>query len=93
MGLLKKLKEKLSKTKQSIVEKIEGIVPAGGKIDEKTIEEVEEILISSDIGVKATEEITDILRKNLKKTQSEMLLILKLFLKKSLLSCFKIIHL
>lgn len=67
MGFLDKLKEKLSKTKQHIVEKIEAVIPIGGKIDESTIEEIEEILISSDVGVKATEEITGILRKKSKK--------------------------
>lgn len=66
MGFFDKLKEKLSKTKQSIVEKIESVIPAGRKIDEATIEEIEEILISSDVGVKATEEITGILRKKVK---------------------------
>ncbi|HHW20592.1 MAG TPA: signal recognition particle-docking protein FtsY [Thermodesulfovibrio thiophilus] len=85
MGLLNKLKEKLSKTKQSIVEKIEGIVPAGGKIDEKTIEEVEEILISSDIGVKATEEITDILRKKFKENSIRNVTDIKTLLKKELI--------
>ncbi len=63
MGLFDKLKEKLVKTKKSIVEKIEAVIPTGGKIDESTIEEIEEILISSDVGVKATDEIVSILRK------------------------------
>ncbi|WP_353683413.1 signal recognition particle-docking protein FtsY [Thermodesulfovibrio sp. 3907-1M] len=66
MGLFDKLKEKLSKTKQHIVEKIEAVVPVGRKIDETTIEEIEEILISSDFGIHATEQITSILRKRVK---------------------------
>ncbi|MGB9710163.1 MAG: signal recognition particle-docking protein FtsY [Thermodesulfovibrio sp.] len=66
MGLFDKLKEKLSKTKQHIVEKIEAVVPVGKKIDETTIEEIEEILISSDVGIQATEQITSILRKKVK---------------------------
>lgn len=66
MGFFDKLKEKLTKTKQTIIEKIEAIVPVGKKIDETTIEEIEEILISSDVGVQATEHITSILKKRVK---------------------------
>lgn len=66
MGFFDKLKEKLSKTKQNIVEKIESIIPLGKKIDETTIDEIEEVLIFSDFGVKATEEIIDLLKKKVK---------------------------
>lgn len=66
MGFFDKLKEKLTKTKQTIVEKIEAIVPIGRKIDETTIDEIEEILISSDVGVNATEQIIEVLRKRVK---------------------------
>lgn len=66
MGLFDRLKEKLTKTKQTIVEKIEAVVPVGKKIDETTIEEIEEILISSDVGIQATEQITSILKKRVK---------------------------
>ncbi|MDI1472683.1 Signal recognition particle receptor protein FtsY (alpha subunit) [Thermodesulfovibrio sp. N1] len=66
MGFFDKLKEKLTKTKQTIIEKIEAIVPVGKKIDETTIEEIEEILISSDVGIKATEQITELLKKRVK---------------------------
>ncbi len=66
MGFFDKLKEKLTKTKQTIVEKIEAIIPVGKKIDETTIEELEEILISSDVGAKATEDIIEALKKKVK---------------------------
>lgn len=66
MGFFDKLKEKLTKTKQTIVDKIEAIVPANRKIDDSTVEEIEEILISSDVGVKATEQIIETLRKRVK---------------------------
>jgi len=66
VGFFDKLKEKLAKTKQNIVEKIESIIPSGKKIDETTIDEIEEILISSDFGVKATEEIISLLKKKVK---------------------------
>lgn len=66
MGFFDKLKEKLTKTKQNIVEKIEAVIPIGKKIDETTIEEIEEILISSDVGIKATEEIIGVLKKKIR---------------------------
>ncbi len=66
MVFFERLKEKLSKTKQSIVEKIEAIIPVGKKIDETTIEELEEILISADVGAKATEDIIEALKKKVK---------------------------
>lgn len=66
MGFFDKLKEKLTKSKQTIIEKIEAIVPVGKKIDETTLEEIEEILISSDFGVQATEHIISNLKKRVK---------------------------
>lgn len=66
MGFLDKLKEKLTKTKQSLIEKIESVIPIGRRIDESTIEEIEEILISADVGVKATDYIINILKKKVK---------------------------
>lgn len=66
MGFFDKLKEKLTKTKQTIIEKIEAIIPVGKKIDETTIEEIEEILISSDVGIRSTEHIISTLKKRVK---------------------------
>lgn len=89
MGFFDKLKEKLSKTKQSIVEKIENIIPAGKKVDETTIEEIEEVLLSADVGVKATEEIIAILREKLKKGIIENASDVKKVLKEELINLLK----
>jgi fused signal recognition particle receptor len=61
MGLFDRLKEGLSKTRSELTEKIETIF-SEGKLDEERLEELEETLISSDIGVKATMEIVEHLR-------------------------------
>ena len=66
MGFFDKLKESLIKTKKSIVEKVETIF-TGRKIDEETLEELEETLIIADIGTKATAEIIEVLREKAKK--------------------------
>lgn len=63
---LKRLKEGLSKTRNKIINSITETVTGKAVIDEMTIEEIESILISSDIGFETTEKIIDELRKNLK---------------------------
>jgi len=83
------LKEGLFKTHQSLVNKIDQLVAGKKKIDEDLLVELEEILITSDIGVKTTQELlgnvsdkvrrkelddADLLKKNL---QEQMFQILK----------------
>ena len=62
MGFFDKLKRGLSKTKNAIVGKIDNIIKSFRKVDEELFEELEEALISADIGVYTTEEILDRLR-------------------------------
>lgn len=85
MGFFDKLREKLNKTKQSLVEKLESVISVGRKIDESTIEEIEEILISADVGVKATEYIIDILKKRFKEGALREYSDLKILLKEELI--------
>lgn len=85
MGFFDKLKRGLNKTKNAIVGKIDDIIKSFRKVDEELFEELEEALISADIGVYTTEEILDRLReiaidKNIKDSEeikSELLAILK----------------
>ena len=51
MGFFDRLKQGLTKTRQSFVEQVEKIVLRRKKIDEEMYEELEEILIQADIGV------------------------------------------
>ncbi|MBO5879934.1 MAG: signal recognition particle-docking protein FtsY [Clostridia bacterium] len=62
MGFFDKLKSGLNKTKNAIVGKIDNIIKNFRKVDEELFEELEEALISADIGVYTTEEILDRLR-------------------------------
>ena len=62
MGFFDKLKRGLSKTKNAIVGKIDDIIKSFRKVDEDLFEELEEALISADIGVYTTQEILDRLR-------------------------------
>ena len=66
MGFFSKIKEGLKKTKQSISDGVTGILNSFTKIDEELFEELEELLVMSDIGVKTATEICDLLRVKVK---------------------------
>ena len=57
-----RLKEGLSKTRQGIAVKVDNLLKSYKKVDEELFEELEEILITSDTGVKTTMEIIERLR-------------------------------
>ncbi|MDE7285328.1 MAG: signal recognition particle receptor subunit alpha, partial [Lachnospiraceae bacterium] len=62
-GFFSKLKEGLSKTRNNIVHGIDSVFSGFSSIDEDFYEELEEILIMGDIGVNATSDILDRLRR------------------------------
>jgi fused signal recognition particle receptor len=62
MGFFEKLKNGLKKTKNAIVGKIDDLFKSFRKVDEDLFDELEELLISADVGVNTTEEILDNLR-------------------------------
>ena len=66
MAFLDKLKAGLSKTKNAIFGQIDEVLKAFVKVDEDLLEELEELLICSDVGVGATEERIEELREQVK---------------------------
>ncbi len=66
MGLFSKIKLGLQKTRNSIASGVTSIINSFTKIDEELFEELEEMLVMSDIGVNTATEICDILRKKIK---------------------------
>ncbi|MDN4592411.1 signal recognition particle-docking protein FtsY [Polycladomyces subterraneus] len=81
MNFFRKLKEKVSKTTESVTQKfvsglsktssslvgaMEDLILRRNKIDEELFEELEEILISADVGVSTTMELVDRLRQEVK---------------------------
>lgn len=70
MGFFDRLKEGLKKTKDNLIGKVEAIF-TGKKIDAATLEELEEALLSADLGVKATAEIVDFLKVKAKQGEIE----------------------
>ncbi len=66
MGLFSKIKQGLQKTRNSIASGVTSIINSFTKIDEELFEELEEMLVMSDIGVNTATEICDMLRKKIK---------------------------
>ena len=65
-GFFSRLVAGLTKTRDNIVSGIDAVFHGFSKIDEEFYEELEEILIMGDLGVRATEEILDNLREKVK---------------------------
>lgn len=63
MGLFAKLREGLTKTRDSLMGRVDTLVKETRKIDEDFYEELEDILLMSDCGMKATTAIMDELRR------------------------------
>ena len=69
MGIFSKIKSGLQKTRDSMVKQVEGMLGSFKKIDEELFEELEEILIMSDVGVATSTKICDILRERVKQNK------------------------
>ena len=67
MGFFKKISDGLKKTRDSFMGALTGLVNSFTKIDEELFEELEEILIMSDIGVNTASKICDELRARIKR--------------------------
>ena len=66
MGFLAKLREGLAKTKKAILGGIDAVLKLFVRVDEDLLEELEELLITADVGVTATQTILDRLRDEIK---------------------------
>ena len=71
MGFFDKLKQGMNKTKNSFNEKINNIFSNFRKVDEEFLDELEEILIMSDIGMETSIKIIGNLRERIKKEKIE----------------------
>ena len=67
MGFFEKLKQGMSKTKTSFDEKISNVFKSFKKVDEDFLDELEEVLIMSDIGMDTSIKIMNNLRQRVKK--------------------------
>lgn len=66
MGFFARLKQSLTKTRGNLVEGVTGVFAEHTKINDDFYDDLEEVLISSDIGVETTENILEDLREKIK---------------------------
>jgi len=71
MGFFDKLRSGLGKTRDSLGDKMNNVFAGFKKVDEELLEELEEILIMSDIGVDTAVDIIGRLRERIKKDKIE----------------------
>ena len=84
MGFFDKLKKGLTKTRETITEKIEKLVIGYADIDDDLLDELEEILIMADVGVNTTDNLMEAVRKGIKKKEINTPEDLKPFLAKKI---------
>lgn len=90
MGFFDKLKQGLGKTKTSFDEKINNAFSIFHKVDEELLEELEEILITSDIGMETSIKMINNLRQRIKKENIKEVEQVKEALRKEMLNILNI---
>ncbi|NLX61285.1 MAG: signal recognition particle-docking protein FtsY [Tissierellia bacterium] len=65
-SFFQRLKEGLDKTRKGMTERIDSVLKSYGKIDEELFEELEEILVTADVGINTTMNIIDRLKERVK---------------------------
>ncbi|GFN36382.1 signal recognition particle-docking protein FtsY [Tepidimicrobium xylanilyticum] len=66
INFFQKLKAGLDKTRKGMTDKIDAILRSYGKIDEELFDDLEEILVTADVGINTTMEIIDRLKNRVK---------------------------
>ncbi len=66
LNFFEKLKNGLTKTRKDMSNKIEGILNSYKKVDEELFDDLEEVLVTADVGMNTTMEIIDRLRNRVK---------------------------
>ena len=69
MGFFEKLKNSLAKTRENLTAKIEKLIIGYADIDDKFLDELEETLILSDVGMATTEKLMAAVKKGIRKKQ------------------------
>lgn len=85
MGFFDRLKDGLTKTRKNLVDRVESIFK-GRKIDAETMEELEEALITADLGIRAAAEIVGFLRDKAEKGEINAIDNVREYLKKEMIT-------
>jgi fused signal recognition particle receptor len=68
-GFFSRLKDRLSKTRETLVTRVDRLVLGKKEIDEDLLDELEEILITSDLGVFTTQALIDSVQQKVKRKE------------------------
>jgi fused signal recognition particle receptor len=68
---ISRLKEGLAKTRETLVSKVNSLIFAKGKIDDEFLEQLEEILITGDVGVDTSHRIIENIKRRTKEQKYE----------------------
>ncbi|MFH2012174.1 MAG: signal recognition particle-docking protein FtsY [Pseudomonadota bacterium] len=88
-GLLNRLKERLSKTREGFVSRVDRVVFGKKKIDDDLLEELEEILITSDLGVQVSYRLIENMKERVKRKELDDPNLLKDYLQREILDILK----
>jgi fused signal recognition particle receptor len=88
-GLFKRLQEGLSKTRDSLVSRVDNLFLGKKEIDAELLDELEEILITADLGVNTTLDLLDEIRSKVSRQELKDPQALKLALKERILVFFE----
>ncbi len=85
-GLFDRMKQAVSRTRETLAERIEEVVAFGKEIDRNTLDELEYTLIAADLGTTTTQEVLGRLREKADRKQIKDVQELKRLLKEELLA-------
>lgn len=88
-GVLNRLKERLSKTREGFVSRVDRVVFGKKKIDDDLLEELEEILITSDLGVQVTYRLIENMKEKVKRKELDDPNLLKEYIQREILDILK----
>lgn len=88
-GLFRRLQERLAKTRNSLVNRVDELFLGRKEIDAQLLDELEEILITADLGVNTAMDLLDGIRSRVSRKELKDAQALKLALKENLLAFFE----
>src|SRR5229473_7416827 len=91
-GLFDRMKQAVTRTRESLAERIEEVVGFGQEIDRNTLDDLEATLIAADLGSATTQEVLGKLREKADHKQIKDLPELKRLLKEELLAILNAVH-
>lgn len=88
-GVLNRLKERLSKTREGFASRVDRAVLGKKKIDDDLLEDLEEILITSDLGVQVTYRLIENMKEKVKRKELDDPNLLKEYIQREILDILK----